>query len=152
MKLVIPVPADVLAPKGARPSAGTVLTGDIFSQILLRILNTFSLITGCYSMKSRKVSWHRVNKDDDLRFYPHGNIMIHHTVSLYVIHVIRYQQRLEERHIMSFLRNGDITLQWRQKDISNESQENAICMSPGGHCWDYYPGTQWVSQNILQFI
>ena len=28
MNLVIPGPADVLAPKGARPSAGTVLTGD----------------------------------------------------------------------------------------------------------------------------
>ena len=28
MNLVITVPADVLAPNGARPSAGTVLTGD----------------------------------------------------------------------------------------------------------------------------
>ena len=28
MNLVIPVTTDVLAPKGAKPSAGTVLTGD----------------------------------------------------------------------------------------------------------------------------
>ena len=128
MNLVIPVPADVLAPKGARPSAGTVLTG-LFSQILLRILNNFSLITGRYSMKSHKVSWDRVNEDDDLRFHPHGNIMIHHTVSLYVIHVIEistttggktYHELLAHRWYHITMTSDD------EKDISNHLKLHSL--------------------------
>ena len=125
MNLVIPVSADVLAPKGARPSAGTVLTGDfILSQILSRILNTFSLITGRYSMKSHMVSWHRVNEDDDLRFHPHGNILIHHTVSLYVIHVIEISTTTREKTYHELLAQWwyHITMMSDDdKDISNST-------------------------------
>ena len=165
-------------------------------------------------MKSHKVSWHRVNEGDDLRFHPHGNIMIHHTVSLYVIHVIQISATSGERtyHELLVQQRDRVTVtsdkgiwnhlklrclvkssfmltkkiikgkhhwpfvrgihQWQGSphkwpvmwkvfpwtgrmlclQIPCLWSESAICMSPGGHCWDYYPGTQWGSQKILQLI
>ena len=62
INVVITVPADGLAPGGARPSAGTVMTSKIYSCCPLTIWNMFVLIRLCYSeWPTRYRGIHRVN-------------------------------------------------------------------------------------------